>query len=64
MARKQKGEEMKSYFHEFPIKWKYDKKSESWIVYCKKYGISGYGKTRTQAMKMFKFTIEEILKRK
>lgn len=64
MARKQKGEEMILFPLEVPIKWKYDEKSKCWIVYCKKYGISGYGKTKQKAEEMFKFTLEEILKRK
>lgn len=47
-----------------PVKWKYDKISCCWILTCNKYGISGYGKTQTKARKMFKFTLEEILKYK
>lgn len=33
----------------------------TWIAYSKKYDISGYGETKTRAVRMFEFTVLEIL---
>lgn len=38
------------------------KEGNSWIAYSKKYDISGYGKTKERAVKMFKFVVLDILK--
>lgn len=46
---------------EIKYKTKFDKATNCYIVYNKRYNISGYGKTLKQAVKMFKSTIDEIL---
>lgn len=46
---------------EFKFKESYDSAAKCYIVYCKKYNISGYGKTIKQAYRMAKFSINEIL---
>ena len=33
-----------------------------WIIFNKRYKISGYGKNRKEAEKMFKFCVDEYLK--
>lgn len=43
------------------ISVKFDKPTESFIVYSKKYDISGYGKTLEQALEMFDFTVKESI---
>jgi hypothetical protein len=35
----------------------------TWMIYSKKFDISGYGKTRVRAMDMFQSQIEDILER-
>ena len=45
----------------FDIKVKAWKEEDSYIVYSKKYDISGYGKTKKRAVKMFNFEIDSIL---
>lgn len=45
---------------DFPVK--IFKERNSWIVYNKKHEISGYGKTKQRAIKMFKFCVSEFLK--
>lgn len=45
-----------------PIKVRYWKnKSGIWIIYSKKFGISGYGNTKKRAKKMFLFVVKDIL---
>jgi|CXWL01.1.fsa_nt_gi hypothetical protein len=45
-----------------PIKVKrWKQKRGAWLVYSKKYQISGYGKTRKRAMEMFEFVVKDIL---
>ena len=46
------------------IKYKiwWDKPSECYLLYCKKYKISSYGKTKKKAKIMFKYVILDILK--
>ena len=45
-----------------PIKVKcWKNKSGTWIVYSKKFDISGYGNTKKRAQKMFLFAIKEII---
>jgi len=47
---------------EFDVEiWK-DKSSKSYIVYSKKYDISGYGRTIERAKKTFEFNVKEYLK--
>lgn len=31
-----------------------------WLVYSKKYGITAYGKSKSEAREMFKFTVFDI----
>ena len=45
-----------------PIKVKrWKQKGGIWLVYSKKFQISGYGKTKKRAMDMFKFVVKDIL---
>lgn len=44
------------------FKESYDKQAKCYIVYCKKYNISGYGKTIKSAYRMAKFQIHLNLK--
>jgi len=46
-----------------PIKvrvWK-DKQTKTFLVSSKKYDVTGYGKTRKRALRMFEFSVKEIL---
>lgn len=45
-----------------PSKVKWDTQSECWIIYNKKYNISGYGPTMKKAKIMFISQIDQILK--
>lgn len=42
-----------------PITVKQDR--GTWIMYNKKYNISGYGKTKMEAREMFQFCVNDIL---
>ena len=45
-----------------PIKVKrWKQKGGIWLVYSKKFQISGYGKTKKRAMEMFEFCVKDIL---
>ncbi len=55
---------LSNYFLEIAVKEWYDKTSSAYIIYSKKYDVSGYGNTRKKAHKLFKVTLEEILKPK
>ena len=45
-----------------PIKVKrWKQKGGIWLVYSKKYQLSGYGKTKKRAMEMFEFVVKDIL---
>lgn len=49
---------------DFKFREHYDKRVGCYVVVCKKYAISGYGKTIKQAYRMAKNQINEILKPK
>lgn len=44
-----------------PVKVWRDPDTKAWLIYSKKYNISGYGTTKKRAKEMFDFTINEIL---
>src|SRR6478609_5687572 len=46
---------------EIKYKTKWDSITSQYIVYNKRYNISGYGKTLKKAIEMFKFTVDDIL---
>jgi hypothetical protein len=46
---------------EIKYKVKYDKASKCYIVYNKRYAISGYGKTLKKAVSSFKLCLDAIL---
>lgn len=44
------------------VKQTYDKHTKSFVIYNTRYNISGYGKTKKKARKMFETMIHEVLK--
>lgn len=44
-----------------PIQIFVDKYTKSYVVYSKKYDISGYGETKEKAINMFNLSVLEIL---
>lgn len=39
----------------------FDKKAKCWLIYSKKYEITGYGKTKKKSRKMFDTMLNNIL---